>query len=123
MHTAKSFMPESSASEAEGATGKLRSCKSAGVDHSQAELIHARGETLLSDIHERIKLNWNKDELPQQCEESFVEPVHKKGVKTDCSNYRGVSLPSTSKKILSNILLSGGTPYADEIIGAKQCGF
>jgi hypothetical protein len=51
-----------------------------------------------------------------------VVPIHKKGDKTDCGNYRGISLLSTSKKMLSNILLSRLTPYADEIIGDHQCG-
>jgi hypothetical protein len=41
----------------------------------------------------------------------------------DSSNYQGMSLLSTSYKILSNILLSRLTPYVDEIIGDHQCGF
>ena len=41
----------------------------------------------------------------------------------DCNNYRGISLLSTSYKILSNLLLSGMTPYANEITGEYQCGF
>ena len=41
----------------------------------------------------------------------------------DCNNYREISLSSTSYKILSNILLSGVTQYANEIIGENQCGF
>jgi hypothetical protein len=49
-------------------------------------------------------------------------PVYKKGGKTDCSNYRGISLLSIMHKILSNILLSSFTPYAEEIIGDHQCG-
>jgi hypothetical protein len=52
-----------------------------------------------------------------------VVAIHKKGDKTDCSNYCGISLLSTSYKILSNILLSRLNPYADEIIGDHQCGF
>jgi hypothetical protein len=47
----------------------------------------------------------------------------KKGYNTDCSNYRGIPLVSTSYKILSNILLSRLIPYADEIIGDHKCGF
>jgi hypothetical protein len=43
--------------------------------------------------------------------------------KTDCSNYRGISLLSTSYKILSNILLSRLTPHVAEIIGDHQCRF
>jgi hypothetical protein len=33
-------------------------------------------------------------------------PIRKKSDKTDCSNYRGMSLLSTSYKMLSNILLA-----------------
>ena len=49
--------------------------------------------------------------------------IYKKGDKADPSNYRGISLLSTMYKILSNILLSSLTPYAEEIIGDHQCGF
>jgi hypothetical protein len=56
-------------------------------------------------------------------EESVVVLVHKKGDKTECSNYQGISLLSTSYKVLSSVLLSRLTPYADEITGDHQCGF
>jgi REP element-mobilizing transposase RayT len=52
-----------------------------------------------------------------------VVPIHKKGDKTECSNHRGITLLSTSCKILSIILLARLTPYADEIICDHQCGF
>ena len=55
--------------------------------------------------------------------ESIIVPIHKKGVKTDCNNYRGISLLSTTYKTLSNILLSRLIPRAEEIIGDHQCGF
>jgi hypothetical protein len=67
-------------------------------------------------------LIWNKEELPHQWKESIV-PIHKKGDETDCSNYRGISLLSTSYKILSNIFLSKLIPYADEIIGNTNAAF
>jgi hypothetical protein len=94
-----------------------------GSDQIPAELIQARGKTLHSEIHKLIMLIWNKEELPHQWKESIVLPIHKKGDKTDCSNYGGISLLSTSYKILSNILLSRLIPYAEEIIGDHQCGF
>jgi hypothetical protein len=55
--------------------------------------------------------------------ESIIVPVHKKGDKTDCSNYRGISLLLTSYNALSNILLSRLSPYIHKIIGDLQCGF
>jgi hypothetical protein len=85
-----------------------------------AELIHKGGEILLSVIHKLINSVWNKEELPDQWKESIIVPVHKKGDKTDCNNYHGTSLLSTSYKILSNILLSRLDPYKDEIIGDHQ---
>jgi hypothetical protein len=65
----------------------------------------------------------NYEELPQQWKESITVPIYKKGDKTDCNNYRGISLLSTAHKILSNILLARLTPYVNEIIGDHQCGF
>ena len=55
--------------------------------------------------------------------ESIIVPIYKKGDKTDCSNYRGVSLLSTTYKTLSSILLSMLTPYAGEIIGDHHGDF
>jgi hypothetical protein len=116
-------VPEPGASEVEVAVGKLKRYRSPDVDQSPTELIQAGGETLRSEIHKFIKVIWNKEQLPHQWKESIVVPIHKKGDKTDCSIYRGISLLSTSYKILSNILLARPTPYADEIVGDHQCGF
>jgi hypothetical protein len=73
---------------------------------------------LLSAIHKLTDAVWNKEKLPDQWKESIIVPVHKKGDKTDCNNYRAISLLSTS-----NILLSRLVPYIDEIIVDHQCGF
>jgi hypothetical protein len=61
--------------------------------------------------------------MPDQWKESIIVPVHKRGVKTGCNIYRGISLLSTSYKMLSNILHSKLGPYVDEIIRDHQCGF
>jgi hypothetical protein len=74
----------------------LKKYKSPGSDEISAELIQAGGETLLSAIHKLFNSVWNTEELPDQCKESVIVPVHKKGDKTDCNNYRGLSLLSTS---------------------------
>jgi len=61
--------------------------------------------------------------LPEEWKESIIVPIYKKGDKTNCSNYSGTSLLPTTYKILSNILLSKLTPYAEEIIEDHHCGF
>ena len=61
--------------------------------------------------------------MPVERKESIIVPIYKKGDKTNCSNYRGISLLPTTYKILSSILFSRLVPHAKEIIGDHQCGF
>jgi hypothetical protein len=74
----------------------LKKYKSPGSDEIPAELIQAGGEILLSAIYKFINAVWNKEQLPDQWKESITVPVHKKDDKTDCNNYCGISLLSTS---------------------------
>jgi len=123
IHTAEPLVLKPSALEVELAIEKLKSHKSPGIDQIPAELIKAGGKTICCTIHKLIIAIWNKEELPEEWNESIIVPIHKKGDKTDCSNYRGISLLPTRYKILSNILLSRLIPYAEEIMGDHQCGF
>ena len=117
IQTTETIVSEKSASEVELAIENLRSHKSSGIDQIPAELIKAGGRTLRYEIHKLINSIWNKEELPEEWKKSTIVPIYKKGDKTDCSNYRGISLLPSTYKILSNILLSRFTPYAEEIIG------
>jgi len=123
IHTAEALVPEPSASEVELAIEKLKSHKSPGIDQIPAALITAGGKTICCKMHKLIISIWSKEELPEEWKESIIVPINKKGDKTDCSNYRSISLLPTTYKILSNILLSRLTPHAEEIIGDHQCGF
>jgi hypothetical protein len=60
--------------------------------------------------------------LTEEWKGSIILPIYKKDDKRGCSNYRGISRLSTTFKILSNILQSMSTPYAEEITGDHQCG-
>ena len=105
------------------ATENLKRHKSPGTDQIPAELIKGGRGTIRYLIHKLIFCISNKEELPEEWKQSIIVPVSKKADKTDSSNYRGISLFSTTYKILSNILLSTLTPYAEEITGNHQCGF
>jgi hypothetical protein len=122
IHTAVPLVPEPSAFEVEIAIAKLTKYKLPGSGQILAQLVQAGGETLQSEIHKLINSIWSKEELHDKWKESIIVPIYKKGDKTDCSNYRGISLLSTSYKILSNILSRLG-PYVDNIVGDDQCGF
>jgi hypothetical protein len=118
IHIAEPLVPEPSSFKI--AIEKLESYESPSIDQIPAELIQEGGNAQRSEIHKLINCVWNEEELPEQWKESTIVPIYKKGDETDCSNYRGISLLSTSHKILSNIFLSRLTPYVDEIIGESS---
>jgi len=123
INKAEPLVPEPNAFEFELAIEKLKSHISPGIDQIPAELIKAGGRTIHYEIHNLIIFIWNNEKLPEQWKELIIVPIYKKGNKTDCSNYRGISLLPTTYKILSNILLSKSTPYTEEIIWDHHCGF
>jgi hypothetical protein len=92
VHTAEPLVPGPSHLEVEVAIAKFKKYKSPGSDQIPVELIQGTGEILLSAIHKLINSVWDKEELIDRWKESIIVQIHKKGDKTDCNNYRGISL-------------------------------
>jgi hypothetical protein len=119
--TGEPLVPGPSHLDVENAIVKLKRYKSPFSIGIPSELIQAGSEILLSAIHKFINSAWNNEELPDQWKESLIVPVHKKGDKTDCKNYRFISLLSTSfSQILSNIFLSKLRPYGENCWGSPM---
>jgi len=70
-------VPESSAFDVECAVEKLKSHKSPGTDQISAELIKAGGRIIRHEIHKLIISIWNKEELPEKWDESFISIFYK----------------------------------------------
>jgi len=86
---------------------KLKRCKSPGTEQIPAELVKARGRTIRSGIHHLINSIWTKEELHEEWKESIIIPIYKKGDKTDCGNYRGISLLQLHTKFYSTSCCQG----------------
>ncbi|XP_055384167.1 uncharacterized protein LOC129613882 [Condylostylus longicornis] len=109
--------------ETKEAIKKLKNGKAGGEDNLTAELIKYGGEELHKQLHELILSIWNTETLPTEWMDSIIFPIHKKGDKTDCNNYRGISLLNIGYKIFTNIVYQRVSSFSEEIVGDYQAGF
>jgi sorting nexin-29 len=61
--------------------------------------------------------------MPGDWSTAIFCPIYKNGDKTECKNYREISLLSTPYKILAKIVANRLTPYMENTVGDYQCGF
>nr|XP_014271146.1 uncharacterized protein LOC106677627 [Halyomorpha halys] len=64
---------------------------------------------------------WENEEIPEEWKTALINPLHKKGLKANVNNYRGISLLSV--KIFFKILLNRLELQIDHKIGEYQGGF
>jgi sorting nexin-29 len=66
---------------------------------------------------------WEEEEMSEDWKKVVIISIHKKGDKTECGKYRGISLLNSAYKIFSKVLLNRISPYTEENLGEYQCGF
>lgn len=102
----------------------MKNGRAGGEDDIVIELIKlSNTESLIKEIQQLIASVWSSESMPEDWQSCILFPIHKKGDKRDCKNYRGISLLNVIYKIFSNALYKRMEPIAEEIIGDYQCGF
>lgn len=61
--------------------------------------------------------------MPEEWRNGIIVPIHKKGSRLECANYRPITLLSIVYKILSKIINNRLKPHVEEFITDYQCGF
>ena len=68
---------------------------------------------------------WSTGQVPQQWKDATIKFVHKKKDRSDCNNYRGISLVAHSAKVLLKMVTSRLSNYCEAkgLLPGELCGF
>jgi len=106
------------------AIDRLLSGKAPGKDSIPAEVIKCGKSTLLEPLHKLLCQCWDEGEFPQDMRDANIITLYKnKGDRSDCNNYRGISLLSIVGKLFARIALTRLQKFADQVYPESQCGF
>ena len=98
--------------------------KAPGSDSIPPDLIKRCKTTLLHPLHELLCQCWEEGAVPQDMRDAKIVTLYKnKGERSDCNNYRGISLLSIVGKVYARVLLARLQKLAERIYPESQCGF
>ena len=103
----------------------LKNNKAAGPDGIPGEIFKYGGDLLHQRLYHFICVLWESERLPQQWKDANIVTIYKrKGDKSICGNYRGISLLSVAGKVLARVMLSRLISFvSDVVLPESQCGF
>ena len=107
------------------AIDSLANNKAPGKDSIPAEIIKAGKQScLLSHLHELLLQCWEERNVPQGMRDANIVTLYKnKGERSDCNNYRGISLLSIVGKAFPCVALKKLQSLAERVYPEFQCGF
>nr|VZI35910.1 unnamed protein product [Spirometra erinaceieuropaei] len=109
--------------EVADAIRKLRKNKAPGEDGIPAEIFKSCVDTLAPWLHEVIERAWRDEVVPDDWGLGILVSILKKGDKTRCENYRGISLIDVAAKIFAIVLLRRFQAVCDSRTRPNQAGF
>ena len=103
----------------------LSAGKAPGSDGIPAEILKAGGGVLAQHLSNLFNLIWTQEVIPRELRDATIVRIYKrKGSRSQCDNYRGISLLSVPGKVLARILINRFTEHiAEHFLPESQCGF
>ena len=105
----------------------MTNAKAVGPDGLPAELLKLglqQDQTIQLKLHRLTTLIWRQGKAPQQWKDAVITVLHKKGDKTECGNYRGISLVSHAGKVRFKVVARRLSAYCEAkgVLPEEQCG-
>ncbi|XP_050703781.1 uncharacterized protein LOC126989216 [Eriocheir sinensis] len=115
---------EPTLAELNEALDSLAHGKAPGKDGISAEVLKCCKGTIITELHEILCLCWKEGEVPQDMRDANIVTLYKnKGDRSDCNNYRGISLLSIVGKLFARVALRRLQVLAEGVYPESQCGF
>ena len=107
------------------AIDSLASGKAPGSDGIPPEIIKiSKDSSLLNHLHTLLLKCWDEGSVPQDMRDAKIITLYKnKGDRSDCNNYRGISLLSIVGKAFARVILKRLQKLAERVYPESQCGF
>lgn len=98
--------------------------KAPGSDGIPAEIWKCGGEQLIDQLYKIVLKAWQEESAPRDWRDASLLAIFKKGDRTECGNYRGISLLSIAGKAFARIILNRLEKHVThQVIPETQCGF
>ena len=91
-------------SEISSAINKLKSGKSPGIDSIYSEFLKAGGDAMVEILHVLFNLILETGEIPSSFKKALIVVLYKKDDRSECKNYRPISLLSHIYKLFMTII-------------------
>ena len=98
--------------------------KAPGGDGIPAEVLQCAKSTLPHHLYELLCQCWEEGYVPQDMRDANIVTLFKnKGDRSDCNNYRGISLLIVVGKVFARVALQRLQQVAERVYPQSQCGF
>ena len=101
----------------------LKTGKAPGEDDIRPEMLKAMNIYGVRWLTRVCKVACSTGQAPKQWQTSVIIPIHKKGDKRKCTNYRGISLISVPGKVYAKCLEKKCREIVEPLPTDAQCGF
>ncbi len=119
-----SMQREIDRSEIWKAIAKLKCGKVTGMDGITAEMMKYEGDAVVEWMLLMCERKWKKGEVPDDWKKAIIVPLYKgKGSRSECSNYRGISLLSIPGKVYGRIFTERLMEATEGKVSEEQGGF
>ena len=112
-----------SKSEIITAIKSLKNGKAPGCDNLNAELFKTDPTLAANILYPIFHDIWKETVIPTEWNKGTIIRIPKKGARSDCNNWRGITLLSIPSKILAKIIIKRISDAVDSLLRNEQAGF